>query len=145
MAKSPWKPWHEVVKLRDDLRSGELPLHVFGADLYEVMMQHGRGDSGLERRTGTDEGPGPVGPMGQMDSGEDQTGGCRLQAWRYGSDPGPAGANTGGEPRRRTARRRRPAASRRRRGAKAPHSDTTARRTGNTQIPRAANAKPPSE
>src|SRR5499433_843365 len=42
MAKLPWKPWHEVVKLRDDLRSGELPLHMFAADLYEVMMQSGK-------------------------------------------------------------------------------------------------------
>ncbi len=42
MAKLPWKPWHEVVKLRDDLRSGELPMHLFAADLYEVMMQRGK-------------------------------------------------------------------------------------------------------
>jgi hypothetical protein len=42
MAKLQWKPWHEVVKLRDDLRSGELPLHMFAADLYEVMMQRGK-------------------------------------------------------------------------------------------------------
>ncbi len=42
MSKSPWKPWHEVVKLRDDLRSGELPLHMFAADLYEVIMQRGK-------------------------------------------------------------------------------------------------------
>src|SRR6266545_2611580 len=42
MAKLPWKPWHEVVKLRDDLRSGELPLHMFAADLYEVIMQRGK-------------------------------------------------------------------------------------------------------
>jgi len=42
MAKLPWKPWHEVVKLRDDLRSGELPLHLFAADLYEVMIQCGK-------------------------------------------------------------------------------------------------------
>lgn len=42
MAKLPWKAWHEVVKLRDDLRSGELPLHMFAADLYEVMMQKGK-------------------------------------------------------------------------------------------------------
>jgi len=42
MAKLPWKPWHEVVKLRDDLRSGDLPLHMFAADLYEVMMQNGK-------------------------------------------------------------------------------------------------------
>ncbi|MCF6159587.1 MAG: ATP-binding protein [wastewater metagenome] len=42
MAKLPWKPWHEVVKLREDLRLGELPLHMFAADLYEVMMQKGK-------------------------------------------------------------------------------------------------------
>lgn len=42
MAKLPWKPWHEVVKLREDLRSGELPLHMFAADLYEVIMQRGK-------------------------------------------------------------------------------------------------------
>ena len=24
MAKSPWKPWHEVVTLRDDLKTGDL-------------------------------------------------------------------------------------------------------------------------
>ncbi|NLF19752.1 MAG: ATP-binding protein, partial [Lentisphaerae bacterium] len=42
MAKNPWKPWHEVVALRDDLKSGELPLHMFAADLYEVMMQGGK-------------------------------------------------------------------------------------------------------
>jgi len=42
MAKLTWKPWHEVVKLREDLRSGELPLHMFAADLYEVIMQRGK-------------------------------------------------------------------------------------------------------
>lgn len=42
MAKQPWKTWHEVVKLRDDLKSGDLPLHMFAADLYEVMMQNGK-------------------------------------------------------------------------------------------------------
>jgi hypothetical protein len=42
MAKPVWKPWHEVVALRDDLKSGELPLHMFAADLYEVMMQSGK-------------------------------------------------------------------------------------------------------
>src|SRR5512136_882067 len=42
MAKLNWKPWHEVVTLRDDLKSGELPLHMFAADLYEVLMQSGK-------------------------------------------------------------------------------------------------------
>lgn len=42
MAKLPWKPWHEVVAIREDLKSGDLPLHLFAADLYEVMMQNGK-------------------------------------------------------------------------------------------------------
>ena len=42
MAKLPWKPWHQVVKLRPDLISGDLPLHLFAADLYEVTMQNGK-------------------------------------------------------------------------------------------------------
>jgi hypothetical protein len=42
MPKNPWKSWHEVVTLRDDLKSGELPLHMFAADLYEVLMQGGK-------------------------------------------------------------------------------------------------------
>ena len=37
MAKSQWKPWHEVVELRDDVRSGELSLATFAADLYAVV------------------------------------------------------------------------------------------------------------
>ena len=32
MAKPIWKPWHEVVKLREDVRSGELSLATFAAD-----------------------------------------------------------------------------------------------------------------
>ena len=36
------KPWHEVVELRDDLRTGELSLSIFAADLYDVVMQKGR-------------------------------------------------------------------------------------------------------
>jgi Protein of unknown function (DUF499) len=42
MPKLSWTPWHEVVRLREDLRSGELPLHMFAADLYEVLMQSGK-------------------------------------------------------------------------------------------------------
>ncbi len=42
MAKNPWKSWREVVTLRDDLKSGELPMHMFAADLYEVLMQSGK-------------------------------------------------------------------------------------------------------
>ena len=37
-----WKPWHEVVQLRDDLKTGELSLAVFAADLYDVVMQKGQ-------------------------------------------------------------------------------------------------------
>ena len=40
--KSTWKPWHDVVQLRDDLRTGELSLAVFAADLYDVVMQKGK-------------------------------------------------------------------------------------------------------
>ncbi len=36
------KPWHEVVQLRDDLRTGELSLAVFAADLHDVVIQKGR-------------------------------------------------------------------------------------------------------
>jgi hypothetical protein len=38
----PWKPWHEVVALRDDLRTSELALNPFTADLHEVLMQSGQ-------------------------------------------------------------------------------------------------------
>ncbi len=40
--KPSWMPWHEVVRLRDDLRTGELSLAVFAADLYDVVMQKGQ-------------------------------------------------------------------------------------------------------
>ena len=42
MSRLPWKRWYEVVQLREDLLSGELPLHMFDADLYEVLMQCGK-------------------------------------------------------------------------------------------------------
>ena len=42
MAKQPWKPWHEVVDIRDDLKTGDLSLNLFAADLYEVLMQSGK-------------------------------------------------------------------------------------------------------
>ena len=42
MSRLPWKRWSEVVQLREDLRSGDLPLHMFAADLYEVLMQRGK-------------------------------------------------------------------------------------------------------
>lgn len=38
MKKPEWKPWHKVVTLRNDVKSGELSLAVFAADLYDVMM-----------------------------------------------------------------------------------------------------------
>lgn len=38
MATLPWTPWHNVVTLRDDVRSGELSLSIFAADLYDVVM-----------------------------------------------------------------------------------------------------------
>ena len=34
--KLPWKPWHEVIRPRDGLKTGELSLAVFAADLYDV-------------------------------------------------------------------------------------------------------------
>ena len=40
--KATWKPWHEVVALRDDLKTGELSLAVFAADLHDVVMQKGQ-------------------------------------------------------------------------------------------------------
>jgi hypothetical protein len=42
MAKQAWIPWHKVVELRADLLSGDLPMHMFAADLYEVLMQGGK-------------------------------------------------------------------------------------------------------
>ena len=36
------KPWHEVVQLRSDLKTGELSLAIFAADLYDVVMQRGQ-------------------------------------------------------------------------------------------------------
>ncbi len=41
MTKLPWTPWHQVVELRPDVRSGELSLSQFAADLYDVMMDKG--------------------------------------------------------------------------------------------------------
>lgn len=38
MAKNPWIPWHDVVQLREDVRTGELSLAIFAADLYDVIM-----------------------------------------------------------------------------------------------------------
>lgn len=41
MPKTPWTPWHQVVTLRDDLKSGALALSEFAADLYDVALQRG--------------------------------------------------------------------------------------------------------
>lgn len=38
MANGNIKPWHQVVKLREDVKSGELTLAMFAADLYDVKM-----------------------------------------------------------------------------------------------------------
>ena len=37
----PWTPWHHVVKLREDVRTGELSLADFAADLHDVAVQKG--------------------------------------------------------------------------------------------------------
>lgn len=42
MSKLPWKPWHEVVKLREDVRTGELAMSEFAADLYDVVLKSGK-------------------------------------------------------------------------------------------------------
>ena len=42
MSKLAWTPWHKVLQIRDDLKSGELSLAVFAADLYDVMMGKAR-------------------------------------------------------------------------------------------------------
>ena len=42
MAKLAWTPWHQVVPLREDVKSGELSLAIFAADLYDVVMGKAR-------------------------------------------------------------------------------------------------------
>lgn len=42
MTKLPWTLWHKVVTLREDLKSDELSLAVFAADLYDVRMGKAR-------------------------------------------------------------------------------------------------------
>ena len=40
--KNPnWTAWHRVVTVRDDVRTGELSLSLFAADLYAVAMGTG--------------------------------------------------------------------------------------------------------
>ena len=42
MAQSPpWTPWHQVVALREDVRTGALSLADFAADLHDVAMRKG--------------------------------------------------------------------------------------------------------
>ena len=41
MAKLPWTPWHCVARLREDVRTGELSLADFAADLHDVATQRG--------------------------------------------------------------------------------------------------------
>lgn len=36
-----WTPWHDVVEVRDDLKTNQLTLDLFAADLYDVIMQRG--------------------------------------------------------------------------------------------------------
>jgi hypothetical protein len=36
-----WKPWHHIVQVRDDVKTGDLSLSIFAANLYDVAMQHG--------------------------------------------------------------------------------------------------------
>ncbi len=42
MNKLAWKPWHQVVTLRNELKAGELSLSTFAADLYDVVMERAR-------------------------------------------------------------------------------------------------------
>ena len=35
-------PWHEIVRLKEELRSGELSLAEFAADLHEVTLARGQ-------------------------------------------------------------------------------------------------------
>lgn len=42
MTSSKLKSWHELVHLKDELRSGELTLAEFAADLHEVMLARGK-------------------------------------------------------------------------------------------------------
>ncbi len=42
MNRLAWKPWHQVVTLRNELKTGELSLSTFAADLYDVVMGRAR-------------------------------------------------------------------------------------------------------
>ena len=41
-APPKWKPWHEVVQLRSELKTGELSMSMFAADLDEVILKKGK-------------------------------------------------------------------------------------------------------
>jgi hypothetical protein len=49
MSKESWTPWHKVVELRDDLKSGELALSIFAADLYDVIMEKAKPERGTRK------------------------------------------------------------------------------------------------
>jgi predicted AAA+ superfamily ATPase len=38
MTKLAWTPWHKIVEVRPDVKSGEPSLNIFAADLYDVAM-----------------------------------------------------------------------------------------------------------
>jgi hypothetical protein len=42
MTRLAWKPWHEVVHVREELKTGKLSLSTFAADLYDVVMGKAR-------------------------------------------------------------------------------------------------------
>ena len=41
MAKLAWTPWHKVVQLREDVKSGELSLAIFAADCSVCCRRYG--------------------------------------------------------------------------------------------------------
>src|SRR5438477_13185400 len=41
-APSKWKPWHEVVQLRDELKTSEISISMFADDLDEVILKKGK-------------------------------------------------------------------------------------------------------
>lgn len=42
MSRHRLQPWHTIVRLKDELRTGELSLAEFAADLHEVTLQRGK-------------------------------------------------------------------------------------------------------
>ena len=41
MPKAEWTPWRDVVTVRDDVKTGDLSLARFAADLYDVVLDRG--------------------------------------------------------------------------------------------------------